>query len=261
MSEQEVRDGLAALVVDEPPLSFDPDALMARADGATRRRRTLIGAGSATLAIAAAAVVLPIALRGGGAGPASVATPGHGPVLTTAPSKPKPSSKPYYTVEQLKAKAHELQTETQRIFPQAVPQAAGTNVRLYQGESAEDYHDGQLTLNTAVSFHTTQGKAAVTVEIFAGGTGVPPAQACKNDGTKDCHTKVLDDGTTLIVENWKQDQLRAQTVRHDRPGGVVVVVTGFNTDGFVDAKVPYLSKIPVNTTQLTTIATDRALTM
>lgn len=71
MSEQELRDGLRVAVLDEPPLSFDPDALMERATRELARRRALVGAGVATTAVAVAAVAVPTLLgspRGGGTG-------------------------------------------------------------------------------------------------------------------------------------------------------------------------------------------------
>jgi len=69
MSEQELREGLRAAVADEPALSFDPDALMVRAQREIKRRRALFGAGTATVAVAVAAVAVPTMLgspRGGG---------------------------------------------------------------------------------------------------------------------------------------------------------------------------------------------------
>src|SRR5262245_8450796 len=63
MSERELRDGLALAVAQEPPLSFDPDALVARARRESARRRALAGVGAATAVIAIAAVALPSLLR------------------------------------------------------------------------------------------------------------------------------------------------------------------------------------------------------
>lgn len=269
MSEQEVRDGLAALVVDEPPLSFDPDSLMARADAATRRRRTLVGASSATLVVAAAAIALPIALRGG-SGPTSggVATPAHGgTVVTTTQAKPKfqwPPAHyptPRYTVAQLQALGHQLQAEAKGIFMEAVPAASGITARVFAGESSTDYHDGQLTLNGSISYQTNAGKAAVDIEIFAGATGVGPGDACENDKGKHCQKKYLEDGSMTVSTSWQQDGTKAQTIRHYRLDGVVVIVTGYNNDGFNGELVHNLPKIPVSTAQLTKIAMDPDLTM
>ncbi|GAB3485533.1 hypothetical protein [Amycolatopsis cihanbeyliensis] len=57
MSEQQVRDALRSAVLDEPPLDFDPDALVATARRKARRRAVgSAGAGVAVIALAAAAV-------------------------------------------------------------------------------------------------------------------------------------------------------------------------------------------------------------
>jgi hypothetical protein len=272
MSEQEVRDGLAALVVDEPPLAFDPDALMAKADAAVRRRRTLVGAGSATLVIAAAAVALPITLRGGGGGgsaPSAIgqATPGSAPVVVTTPAKPTykwpPAhyETPSYTVQGIENQAHKLQSEAKAIFPREVAKATDVKADLFQGEAQGDYHAGQLSLNGAVHYTTNQGNAAVEIEVFAGASAPAPADACVNDADQDCELKLMPGGAALLISNWRQGDLQARTVRHYRPDGVVVSVTGYNTDGFARERVPYLSTIPISGKGLTEIATDPDLTL
>jgi hypothetical protein len=116
MSEQDVRDGLWAAVSGEPPLSFDPDALMARADRDLRRRRALVGVGVATTAVAVAAVAVPTVLGsprgsggapqvGAGSPPSSCApvAPSASAWINVAPSPGAPTTKvPVYPPKELK---------------------------------------------------------------------------------------------------------------------------------------------------------------
>jgi hypothetical protein len=265
MSEQEVRDGLAALVVDEPPLAFDPDALMAKADAAIRRRRTLVGASGATVVIAAAAVALPIVLRGGTPAGGQAAA-GHSSVITTTtPAKPvfvwPPAhyEVPTYSVQQVEQAARRLQNEAKKTFPTIVREASNVGVDLFAGEAEGDYYAGQLTLNGAVHFTTKPGKAAVDIQVDAGATTPAPAETCAQE--KNCKVTFLPDGSALAVTRWNQDRTQALTVRHFRPDGVVVTVTGYNGDAFLPKPPPYLSTIPVSQQELTALATDPALTM
>ncbi len=59
MSEQEIREGMLLAVWDEPPLDFDPDALMKRAEQKKSRRRALVSVGVATALIVVSAFALP----------------------------------------------------------------------------------------------------------------------------------------------------------------------------------------------------------
>ncbi|MFS8098257.1 hypothetical protein LFM09_14065 [Lentzea alba] len=59
MSEQEIREGMLLAVWDEPPLDFDPDALMRRVEQKKSRRRALVAVGVATAMIAVASLALP----------------------------------------------------------------------------------------------------------------------------------------------------------------------------------------------------------
>ena len=65
MSEQEIREGMLLAVWDEPPLDFDPDQLMRRAEHKKSRRRALVTVGVATAMIVVAAFALPSLLPRG----------------------------------------------------------------------------------------------------------------------------------------------------------------------------------------------------
>ena len=257
MSEQELRDGLAALVVDEPPLDFDADALMAKADATARRRRMLVGACGATVVIAAAAVALPITWRGGTVGP--------GTSITTTPAAPefiwppRHNVVPTYTVQELEQVAHTLQDEANRVFPTVLPEATGVRADLFAGEAQGDYHPGQLYLNGAVHYRTKLGRAAVDIQVSAGASASGPSEMCKDKAK--CVYEPQPDGSLVVVQPWSQDKVLAMTVAHYRLDGVVVSVTGFNTDSFSPTPTPNLSRIPITSRQLVALATDKALTM
>ncbi|MET8758169.1 hypothetical protein [Lentzea sp. NPDC004782] len=59
MSEQEIREGMLLAVWDEPPLDFDPDALIRRVEQKKSRRRALVGVGVATAMIVVTSLTLP----------------------------------------------------------------------------------------------------------------------------------------------------------------------------------------------------------
>lgn len=63
MSEQEIREGMLLAVWDEPPLDFDPDALIRRAEQKKSRRRALASVGVATALIVVSAFALPSLLQ------------------------------------------------------------------------------------------------------------------------------------------------------------------------------------------------------
>ncbi|ANZ37313.1 hypothetical protein BBK82_15845 [Lentzea guizhouensis] len=87
MSEQEIREGMLLAVWDEPPLDFDPDVLMKRAEQKKSRRRALVSVGVATALIAVSAFALPSLLpkTGGDDQIASQQTTSPAPTPTEAP--------------------------------------------------------------------------------------------------------------------------------------------------------------------------------
>jgi hypothetical protein len=132
VSEQELREGLLAAVGDEPPMAFDPDALMQRARRDIKRRRALLGAGTATVAVAVAAVAVPAMLGvprvgntagGGGPGPGgcpSVAVPEPGDPSEIVLPTPTPGVSYKVTVPSPGGKPT-VATTTHRPSPQPSP--------------------------------------------------------------------------------------------------------------------------------------------
>jgi hypothetical protein len=139
-----------------------------------------------------------------------------------------------------------------------LPGATGVQAELFAGEAQGDYHQGQLYLDGAVHYKTTLGKAAVDIQVSAGAS-VAPADMCKAKNS--CKYKPQKDGSLVIVRSWSQDRMRVVTVEHYRLDGAVVSASGYNTDSFGEVPTPYLSKIPISEKQLTSLATDKALTM
>ncbi|HEV2783411.1 MAG TPA: hypothetical protein VGX25_28845 [Actinophytocola sp.] len=115
MSEQELREGLRAALVDEPALSFDPDMLITRARRESARRRTLVAAGVATTAVAVAAVAVPTIIGV----PRAVGPAGPGPddpvPATPCATVPKP------TMPLEKLTKTPLPTDSKKVEPGKAP--------------------------------------------------------------------------------------------------------------------------------------------
>lgn len=150
MSEKELRDGLRDAVADEPPLAFDPDALMERARKEVKRRRALFGAGLATAAVAVAAVAVPTMLGSprfgaatGGARPESMTACGEASAVPpveppveppVAPSDfPIPSGPPgvsYKVVVPSPGTAYAMPLSDEPAPPSAIPTGTPTPIPL-----------------------------------------------------------------------------------------------------------------------------------
>jgi hypothetical protein len=94
VSEQEIREGMLLAVWDEPPLDFDPDALMKRAEQKKSRRRALVSVGVATALIVVSAFALPGLLPKTRDGDQIAAPP-------TASSTEAPAEDPYERSERI----------------------------------------------------------------------------------------------------------------------------------------------------------------
>jgi len=84
MNEQELGTVLRTAVLDEPPLDFEPDRLVTRANRAVKRRRAMWVAGGAVAVLVLVVVAIPALSR---PGPPA----GHGDTLTVAKTDPAPT--------------------------------------------------------------------------------------------------------------------------------------------------------------------------
>jgi len=117
MSEAELRESLRAAVADEPPLNFDPDALIARAETFRRRRRALVAVGVATFALIGTVLALPGVLA-----PPRETVDAARVLTTTVQPSPTPS------VESVPATSPAAPAAPP--FPSGRPSTAKANIRL-----------------------------------------------------------------------------------------------------------------------------------
>lgn len=262
MIERELRAGLDLAVATEPPLAFDPDALVARAQRENRRRRSLAGVGVATAVIAVAAVAVPTALNVDTA-PAQVTAAN---ALTTTPVPP-PGQWPPAGVHQQAFTVEELHTVTQTWSHRAeedllhvLPQATDLSVQPWGGEASGDISPGQAYLDTFVPFTLHGERTAVFIQIEEPGyhRSTPAADCAQEPGTH-C-TTTWQAGGALVEQATvptKADQaLRPLTVRQYRPDGSVVSVTTYNYDPTAVTGSTPKASVPLTAGQLTVLATD-----
>jgi hypothetical protein len=257
MSESDVRTGLHDAVVDEPPLNFDPDALVAIAERQVRRRRALLGVGVATVAAAVAAVALPSAL---GRAPTQVS---DGPTSSVTPSSAAewpPNVPPAeYTVDELGLRGEQMRNRLRTAVPAVLPAASAIDYGAFGGEAEGQYYKGQLTVNTHVSFTVDGERYSVFVQVWAPGAEVEtPAQVCAADHAS-CRDLGERDGGLLVAKSLDLGQETLSSVYHFRDTGALVSVTAYNYDMASDTTPTYLPTVPVTLDQLTRLATDPAL--
>jgi hypothetical protein len=163
MSERDLRDGLSLAVANEPPLSFDPDAVVVRAKRESARRRALVGVGAATAAVAVAAVAVPLALHGNNTSGVATAASAK---LSTAPQAPPATSPawppanvrpPSLTQTELTQKSNAWTTEIKTFVAHALPSATGLTVQPWGGESSGTISPGAGYLDTFAPFTVNGG--------------------------------------------------------------------------------------------------------
>jgi hypothetical protein len=268
MIEQDLRDGLTGALADEPPLSFDPDRLVARAQREIRRRRSLVGVGGATAVIAVVAATL-----------LHPATPGKavaaGPHLTTAPSTTPAASTPppgfkwppavmhtrVYSAAEEKALAAAWTQHLTQTFGTVVPGASQVTVQPWGGEASGSISTGQDYLDTFVKFTIHGVSTAMAVQVAAPGQStLDPAQTCAESTSPDkCVFTPTAGGDLLLYSDIVQGgNLHVRSVTDFRPDGTVVFAAGYNYDptGSAQNRLP---SVPVTDAQLTTVATDPVL--
>lgn len=263
MSEEDVRDGLLDAVANEPPLHFDPDELVATARRQVRRR-ALVAAGLATVAVAVAAVAVPAAL---GRGP--VTTPvadrptstTHAPSPSTVPSTrpdqwPPPGVEPAYrTVDELRRRGQEMTEHLRGSLPATLRSATDFAYGKFGGEAEDAFYPEQTSINAAITFTIDGRRYSIVVTSWLAGTAGSPAETC----VANCQR--LDDqaGGALYQQT---DDLGAgviETVFHFRDTGAMVSVAAYNYDMTGVAPPIYHPSLPVPREQLVAIATDPEL--
>jgi hypothetical protein len=268
MIEHELRAGLDLAIATEPPLAFDPDALMARAERERRRRRSLAGVGVATAVIAAGAVAVPTALHLD-TGPARIGTASGLTTETPEPPShrwpPADVHRPNYSAAQLTSIATKWTHEIERVLPRLVPSVTAVSVQEWGGEAAGAVSDGQGYLDTFTDFTLHGTRTAVYVQVDAPGqrTGTPESD-CAREPNAGC--TISWQGPSALVElTGTTGGQRLLTVRQYRADGSVVSVTAYNYDPTANhdptagRATAGPTDVPLTAAQLTVLAEDPAL--
>ncbi|MFD1148244.1 hypothetical protein [Saccharothrix hoggarensis] len=265
MSEADLREGLRAAVGDEPPLDFDPDELIRRAEHLRRRRRALVAVGVATLALTGTVLSLPGVLDRRPAGIDAA----EAPVLTTAVSPPPAAVPPPQTVAPqtvaprttvttpviTDASTRYLTDYLTKRFPDVVPGVKVVGVDFT--DTHKQARAGYLT--GLVRFVDGAGSSAVAVQL-----SVPPARVTRDQF---CATVVCDeprreaDGSHLefATSTDPESKMTTHTVAHFRADGSVVQVSGYNHDPTrVGAPRAEVALAPE---QMARLATDPGITL
>jgi hypothetical protein len=268
MTERDVREGLRDAVAGEPPLHFDPDALVATARRETRRRRALVSASLATVTVAVAAVAVPVMLGisrdqgdlGPGERPASSSAGSSATSPSDTPSRSGTGRE--YSAAELQRRGEVMRVELEARFLTAVPKAVDVATQPFGGEAAGEVEDGQDYLTTFLTYTLHGKRYGLGINLFARGAYPDdPDQLCVPDPDR-CQR--LDSDPDRLLAVWQDAgpgnrALRMVTVYHFRTDGSVVSVVGYNYD---PTGAPLPSKavpIPVAVEQLAKLAANPAL--
>ncbi|MBB4906517.1 hypothetical protein [Actinophytocola algeriensis] len=266
MSEEDVRSGLRDAVADEPPLHFDPDELVATARSQVRRR-ALVAAGLATVAIAVAAVAVPAMVGRDGSGTTPVAdrpassTPSPSPSTSAVPSPrpdqwPPPGVEPVTrTVDELRQRGKEMGEHLRGSLPATLPSATDFVHGEFGGEAEGEYYPEQTSINAAISFTIDGRRYSIVVTSWLPGSTGSPAETC----VANCHRLPDQAAGALYDQTEDYDQGVIETVFHFRDTGAMVSVAAYNYDMTSGAMPTYHQSLPVSLDQLVAIATDPEL--
>ncbi|WP_033436450.1 hypothetical protein [Saccharothrix sp. NRRL B-16314] len=260
MSEADLREGLLAAIGDEPPLNFDADELIRRAEHVRRRRRALVAVAVATLALTGTALSLPGELdRGPGIDAA------QGPVLTitAAPSSPTSTKPVQVTPKSLYAPAPSAQlsagttkylaTYLSERFTSVVP-----GVEVLKVDFTEPYpQDRAGYLTGVVRFRDDVATSVVVVQL-----STPPLRLTREEycAVSTCGAALRQgDGTYLesATVTDPESDVTSRTAVHFRSDGSVVQVSAYDHDPITGGD--RRSEVALTAEQLTLLAVDPLL--
>ncbi len=261
MSEEDVRDGLRDAVAGEPPLAFDPDGLVATARQMVTRRRALVAAGLTTVAVAVAAVAVPVVL-GRTQDTRAAAPPTVTSSSTAATAWPPADVEPAdHTADELRLRGTKMRTVLTSRLPEVLPTASTFDVGQFGGEAEGQYYEGQTSVNTHVSFSMEGKQYSLYIAVTApGAVEDDPKSICAASGA-DCRHVGVRDGGPLVAKTETIGEATLSTVYHFRATGAQVLVTAYNYDMASQVPPTYLPTVPVSRDQLIALATDPALTL
>jgi hypothetical protein len=258
LSEQEVRDGLKLAVAEEPPMNFDVDELMTKAERLVRRRRALIAVGASTAAVAVAAVAIPVFL---GTAPQPDNLPMAAPPQASSMSSPTPTTlpkAPAHTKQELTERGAQMQAHLQTQLPLVVPKAKDVKAGLFGGEAEGAVEDGQRYLGSFVKFILG---APTAIEVQTQNDQDNMDRTCTAAG---CQQIPQADGSVVVVQpvdvgNGNASGMLLKSAVHFRNDGSVVRVTTYNYDPTGQDAPTFQPDVALTVEQLTRLATDPAI--
>lgn len=253
MSEEDVRVGLHDAVADEPPLDFDPDSLVAKARHQATRRRSLMAAGAATVAVVVAAVAIPVML---GRGSTQV---GQQPTSTPMPTERSQSAAQpvVYSADDLRNRSQQMAVHLEQAVPAALPEASDITIGEFGGEASGEFYEGQKAVNAAISFSVDDARYSIAVTVWVPGSATELLDTMCAGGDDCKHLGEQDGGSIVATTELLNDQGTISTVYHFRKNTSVVQIAAYNYD--MTGTPKYMPTIPVTLQQLTTLATDPEL--
>jgi hypothetical protein len=271
MSEADLREGLQAAVGDEPPLDFDADELIRRAQHARRRRRALVAVAVMTLALTGTVLSLPGVLdqrtridAAGGPVLTTTVSASQAPVpATTPPPDPTPSRPSSTSEQQIVAPTKVAPGATTRLsaylsskFAEVAPNAKVVSVDAAQSSDTEPG-----SLHAWLGFVDGVGASKVMVRLAAPPLRMTRDEFCDQTG---CAQAVrLEDGS-YVATSYRATAVPDPkglmcTVAHFRVDGSVVEVTGYGYEPTADGG-PGRAEVALTYDQLVALATDPKLT-
>ncbi|WP_447004779.1 hypothetical protein ACRAKI_35245 [Saccharothrix isguenensis] len=272
MSEADLREGLRAAVGDEPPLHFDPDELIRRAERA-RRRRALVAVALATLVLTGTALSLPGVLDQRPGNDAA-----RGPVLTIT-SSPAPSEVPSPPPPSLLSPSGPVRTTR----PASTAPAPGLIVPEGTAKRLEEYLAGRFTevvqgvdvmevdftraykqdrdgyLTGVVRFMDRVAPTAVVVQLSTPAVRPTREEFCAEVECGKPLPQVDGGHVETATVTGPEPEATTRTVAHFRADGSVVLVSGYNHDPTTSAYAR--PEVAVTLDQLVRLAVDPMLTV
>jgi hypothetical protein len=187
MTEDWLREELADVASDEPPLWLDIDEVVTAGRRRTTRRRALLGATVLTATVAALATVLPVMLAPDHAPPAVGGTE-QAPPVTSAPLRPgDPDSPPGYTREGYQEVAEMLLERLRLALPAMGSKLAGEEADMDIGppsDNTDHYLPGsdQQSWTFIVTLKHPVGPYSLWITASSSATGSDPP-SCPGGGS------------------------------------------------------------------------------
>jgi hypothetical protein len=248
VSEQEIREGMLLAVWDEPPLDFDPDALIRRVEQKKSRRRALVGVGVATAVIAVASFALPGLLprdRDSQLG-------SEAQMSSSAPPSRSGEVDVQRIGDALSAKLALRMPSLKEVYAEVRPGQFhyGTNGPISTTRKSSD---------PALSgyIHLTDGIGPTALRVMAGKNGFSVSNICSSASY--CQEMPQKDGSVVIEAEFLEggsDIARAEVVRRFQSGHVVQI----SSHNYNPASGSGLRQtVPVRVGVLTELITDPSI--